>query len=88
MFKDKGYRDTFLEKERIKVRDLNRDGLLTEGTNNKRSNEDMGTSIVLDYNLQNRDVEKIIKKYWNVLKQDIHLKDHLSDTPRIIYFYF
>lgn len=52
MFKDKGYHDTFLEKERIKVRDLNRESLLMQRTDTRRTNEDMGTSIVLDYSLE------------------------------------
>lgn len=37
------------------------------------------------YHKESKEVEKIIRKYWNVLKQDIHLRGSLSDKPKIIY---
>lgn len=84
MFKDKGYQDGFLEKERIKIWDMDR-GSLLENIKNRVDNVATGICIVLDYNLQTRDVEKIISKYWQVLNQDTQLTDNLMDKLQIIY---
>lgn len=74
MFKDKGYPDEFLEKERTKIWNMDRESLLDD-TRNQANNVDTGTCIVLDYNFQIRDVEKIISKYWQLLKQDTQLRE-------------
>lgn len=63
MFRDKGCQEEFLEKKRNKIRDTERK-LLLEDINRREVNEGTGPCIVLDYNLQTRDVETIINKYW------------------------
>lgn len=73
------------QKKRNKIKNINRGDLLKDNTRNNGPNKDMGTCIVLDFNLQIKEVEKIIYKYWNVLKQDVHLKEYLSETPNIVY---
>lgn len=85
MFLDKGYRKEFLKRERNMVRNLSRDDLLRDKNAAVGNKEFDGTCIVLDYSLQSKDVERILKKYWSVLKQDTHLKDLLSDKPKIVY---
>lgn len=64
---------------------MDRGDLLKDNTKNDGTNKDMGTCIILDFNLQHNEVERIIHRYWNVLKQDAHLKGSLSETPRIVY---
>lgn len=83
MFRDKGYQERFLERERIKIRGMERDTLLEDKVK-WDGNEDISISIVLDYNLQTWDM-KNITKYWQVLKQDVHLGGTLLDEPRFVY---
>lgn len=56
-----------------------------EDTTGRKINSGNETCLVLHYNLQNKDIERIITKYWRVLKQDISLCDSLPDKPKIIY---
>lgn len=58
-------------KQKNKIKNMDREDLLKVSTIKKDTSNDMGTCIVLDYKLQNREVERIIQKYWNVLKQDV-----------------
>lgn len=62
MLKDKGYQEGFLERERDKIRYMERDMLLADKGKGD-INEGMGISMVLDYNLQFRDVKNIVTKY-------------------------
>lgn len=45
----------------------------------------MGLSIVLNYNVQHRKVEQIIKKYWTKFRVDRDLKQMLPDRPKFMY---
>lgn len=47
MFRDTGYHDRFLEKERNKIREININTLLVD-RNGRGEVDDMGTCIVLD----------------------------------------
>lgn len=85
MFSDKGYGNEFLKKERDKVRHLNREDLLRDRIGTRDDDDNGSTSVILDYNLQSKEVEKIINKYWDVLKQDVHLRDTLPNKPNIVY---
>lgn len=42
-------------------------------------------ALILDFNVQHKDIEKIFKKYWYILKEDKHLQSILPDKPLIIY---
>lgn len=44
-----------------------------------------GINVVLDYSIQSHEVRRIICKYWDVLKQDVHLKGVLPDKPKIVF---
>lgn len=41
--------------------------------------------IILDYNVQSKKVENIIKKYWNILQRDKLLCKVLPPQPRFVY---
>lgn len=64
MFTEKGYQLDFLKTEKDKVRSIEREQLLADKEVSDSSNDQIATFIVLDYNLQNREVEKSISKYW------------------------
>lgn len=40
---------------------------------------------VLDFNVQFKDIEKIIHRHWYILKEDKHLQKILPEKPLIIY---
>lgn len=42
-------------------------------------------SLVLDFNVQFKDIEKIIRRHWYILKEDKHLQKILPEKPLIIY---
>ena len=42
-------------------------------------------AIILDYNVQHKDVEKLLKKHWHILATDKHLKNILPIKPNIVY---
>lgn len=56
---DKGYDANFLARERLKIRDVDKERLLedTTGRNINLGNE---TCLVLDYSLQKKDVEGLL----------------------------
>lgn len=85
MFIDKGYQKEFLNKEKLEVAGLSRDNLLKDRVQTTEEDVNDGISMVLNYSLQNNEVQKIIRKYWNVLKQDVHLKEILPEKPKIIF---
>lgn len=62
---------------------MDRDALLLNKPAQKR--QELPPALIMDYNIQYKQVERIIEKYWNVLKCDDILKTLIPDKPRFIY---
>lgn len=69
MFIDKGYEKQFLDRELKKIRLMDRESLIID-KGPRGDIEDMGSTLIFDYNIQFKAVEQIFNKYWQVLKQD------------------
>lgn len=41
--------------------------------------------IILDYNVQHRQVERIIQRHWHMLQADKHLHTILPNKPKFVY---
>ncbi|XP_040178228.1 uncharacterized protein LOC120910536 [Rana temporaria] len=82
-FKEKGYTDNFIQKQIETVSKMDRNTLLQGPKMKKYKNE--APFIVLDYNIQHREVEKLIKKHWHILRSDRNLQTILPDRPNIVY---
>ena len=82
-FKNKGYSDNFIDEQIQSVAGLDRNTML-QG-NIKKQRDMMAPAIILDYNIQHKDVEKLIKRHWHILKEDRHLKSILPEKPNIVY---
>lgn len=57
---------------------------MSNGPKEKQS-PSMNTRMILDYNVQHKKFEKIVFKYWLILKQDRVLGPALSDHPQFKY---
>lgn len=42
-------------------------------------------SLILDYNVQHKQISKIIQRHWHILKNDKDLNNILPELPSIIY---
>lgn len=82
-FKDKGYTDAFIHKQIETVTNLDRKVMLQGSKRIPRNME--APMLILDYNIQHREVEKVVRKHWHILKSDRHLKNILPDVPKIVY---
>lgn len=52
-----------------KIRVMDRESLIiNKGPREEKG--DMGSTYILDYNIQLKAIENIVNKYWQVLKQD------------------
>lgn len=83
-FKEKGYEDTWIDKQIQHVNEMDRTVMLQ---NNPRriTHQHEDSCLILDYNVQYKEVAKLIKGHWHILKNDKDLKVILPDTPNIIY---
>lgn len=80
----KGYARLVLDREIETVWSLERKILVSNSPkDNQYSAANMRMS--LDFNVQNKKFEKIVKKYWPILKQDRVLGPPLPECPQFIY---
>lgn len=82
-FIEKGYEVGGIEIEKRKVLNMHSECLLLEGKQQGSYNQEC--NMILDYNVQFRQVEKIIRKDWNTLKKDKVLGPLLHIKPGFIY---
>lgn len=82
-FMEKGYDPEFINKQISLVQPL--DGRTMIHTQKKLSPLLEAPALILNYNVQYKDIEKIIKKHWYILREDKQLKSILPDKPHIIY---
>ncbi|CAI9613040.1 unnamed protein product [Staurois parvus] len=82
-FINKGYKKEYIVEERDRVGVLDRRILLTKSQNNNSMDNVM--IIIMPYNKQYKDVQRIINKHWDILKLDKDLKDSIPENPRFIY---
>lgn len=51
-----------------------------------RNTENNNTlSLVMDFNAQHKQVERIVRKHWDIIKADRHLGAILPEKPRFTY---
>lgn len=79
----KRYDQVFIEKKRQDVGNIERNVLLQNKPVQER--QELPLALIMDYNLQHKQVERIIEKYWNILKYDDILKSFILVKPRFIY---
>lgn len=82
-FIQKGYHPEFIE-DRIKdVLSLDREGLIQDTIKNTENKNTV--SLVMDFNIQHKQIEIIFLKYWNIVKADRHLGAILPERPKFMY---
>lgn len=79
----KGYIRPFLQQKIEEVGNIERETLLRN--KEKRELNFSETPLILDYNIQYRKLETIIRKHGNILSADRHLVQLLLIRPRFIY---
>lgn len=82
-FIEKGYTSEFISKQIQSVQSLDRSSII-HGQKKSQSVLE-APALVLDFNVQYKDIEKILKKYWYILKGDQHPQSILPDKPVIMY---
>lgn len=85
-FLQKGYTRALITEVVQKVGSMDRSSLVADSDKNKDKNINTKQDvfqyrIILDYNIQHKKVEKIILKYWDILKKDIILGPTLPARP-------
>lgn len=63
MFRDKVYQKEFLDR---KIGQMDRESLITD-KGPREVKGDIGSTLILDYNIQFKAIKQIINKYWQVL---------------------
>lgn len=82
-FIEKGYDSQYVKERISEVAEMNHNELIKD-----KKKQEMTLDIVpiiLDYNIQYRKIERIIKRHWHILLTDRHLKDVLHGNPKFIY---
>ena len=82
-FINKGYSEDFIQSEIKKVYEIPRDTLIQDKEKAIRSEQEL--PIILNYNIQHRQIESILRKHWPILKADRQLQSILPIIPRVIY---
>lgn len=82
-FLSKGYTQQFVDKQIESVQSMDRQQMIYGEKKTQPLQE--APALVLDYNVQYKDIGKIFKKHWHILKRDRHLESILPDKPVIIY---
>lgn len=83
-FVQKGYNKSDIKKHIETVRKMDRTSLVSNRPRVKQD-ETGNIRIILDYNVQYKKFEKIIRKYWPILKQDKTLGPVLPERPQFVY---
>lgn len=82
-FIQKGYGPDFI-KEKIKdVAVMDRSKLIEDSS--KKTDSMNSVPLVMDYSLQHKQIEKIFRKHWYIVKADRHLGTLLPEKPRFTY---
>ncbi|XP_040183666.1 uncharacterized protein LOC120916795 [Rana temporaria] len=84
-FEDKGYDISWLKEQVINVQKLDRKHMLENKTANKVPPNNGAPSLILDYNVQHKEINKLIQRHWHVLLGDKDLQTILPKKPNIIY---
>lgn len=79
----KGYSREFINEKIQEVYQIPRNVLVRD--KNKDGTTDHGLPLIMNYSVQHKQVERIIKKYWPLLKADKTLHNVLPDKPRFTY---
>lgn len=81
-FKQKGYDSPTLENEITRISQMERETIL-EGS--KKISSNCEYKILLDYSIQHKKFERIVKKHWPILQHDRVLGQVLPSCPQFIY---
>lgn len=81
-FTNKGYDSKFIEKTTKEVLDMDRIVLMKD---REHSNQQIDrVPIILEYNTQYKQIERIIQRHWHILQEDKHLHN-IPDHPKFVY---
>lgn len=83
-FMKKGYSEMSLNNQINEVNHLSRNRMLETTTKRQTAFPEV-PQIILDFNAQHKEVEKLFKKHWHILKADKHLNAVLPEKPKFIY---
>ena len=82
-FVNKGYDDSFIQTQIQNVLEIPRETLIEDRIKNKDMDDQV--PIILNYNVQHKQLENIFKRHWSILQADKQLQCILPSMPRIIY---
>lgn len=82
-FVQKGYDAKFIKEKINDVALLDRGKLIQDGEKNPTQQDNV--PIIMDYNIRHKQIEKIIRRHWDIIKTDRHLGTILSNQPKFVY---
>lgn len=82
-FIDKGYQEETLTKLKVEIMNMDRNSLLVKRNRSNDSQTDV--AFITGFNNQYRSIERIIRKYWPILKSDRILSKILTKKTRFMY---
>lgn len=82
-FIKRGYDEDFINQKIEEVTRMERTPLFQDRSRNERITYEL--PIILDYNVQHKQVEKIFKKHWSILRADTQLCTILPVVPKFTY---
>lgn len=82
-FIEKGCDNKFIRGKIAEVAEMDRSELIRD-KKKQESTTDMKL-IILNYIIQHKQVEKIIKRHWCILLADKHLQEILPNFPKFVY---
>lgn len=81
----KGYKGVTLESTIQEVGALHRSSLLNRRQVTSDNSTHVNLPFITTYSNQHRDIKRIVKKHWSVLKSDKVLGPHLPETQSVVF---
>lgn len=82
-FEEKGYNKCFIEEKITEVNQTSREALIQDKIKVNDKTDDI--PLIMDFSVQHRRMERIIKRHWSILKTDTTLANILPEKLRLIY---
>lgn len=82
-FEDKGYNKEFIAEKIKEINQTPREVLIQDKIKDNKDNNDI--PLIMNYSIQHKKMERIIRKHWPLLKSDKTLCNILPDKPHFIY---
>ena len=82
-FTQKGYSEDFIQLKIEEVKNVSRENLISD--KKKFAKVEQEIPIILNFNVQHRQLESVFRKHWPILKADRQLQDVLPVAPKVVY---